>query len=156
MNEYLKELQDNSRRFDMGYLFTECKRRYLNAAVLVGHFNEEVKKLDECHDFYYRDVAKIVQVIYDRYNRDHCDDQMEILEPFEEMVSRRWYSFMPKIRDALVENDTFCKCYLILTGCLKNDIKESPHNAAMHVVKNIDLRWYLTDEPKKMDENEYP
>lgn len=156
MNKYLKELQGKNLLRDIRYLVTECKRRYLAAAVLVGHFNDDLKKMKETQHYSAGMVVNIVQAIYDRYNKDHCDDQMDIFEPFEETVSRRWHSFIYKIMDALVKNDTFCRCYLKLVDYLPRDINEDAYYAAMQIVQEIDLRWYLSDEPRQMDENEYP
>lgn len=155
MNEYLGDLQNKSLMHDVEYLFTECKRRYLKAAALVGHFNDNVKKLDQGHEYSTKDLTRLVEVIYYRYNKDHCDDQLEILEPFEKMVERRWYNFIFKIRRALVQNDTFCRCCLRLAGYIPLDTTKNELSTAMQIVHEIDLRWYLSDEPMKTEEDEY-
>ena len=155
MKDYLKEIQNDSLVYDAEYLFSECKRRYLKAASFVGYFNDDVKDLDESNKYYAGELKTILIVLYNRYHRDHCDDQIDLFEPYEEMVKRRWYSFIFKIRTALVENDTFCKCCLRLGGYLKNHRIESAFSTAIHIIEDIDLRWYLSDEPKRMDENEY-
>lgn len=156
MGDYLKEIQNNSLQYDAEYLFTECKRRYLDAALFVGHFNDDVKELHQGNKYYEGELKTILIALYNRYCREYYDGQMEVFEPFEEMVKRRWYNFIFKVRAALVENNTFCKCCLRLAGYLKNDKIENAFLTAINIVKDMDLRWYLSNEPRKVDENEYP
>jgi hypothetical protein len=154
MNDYLSKIQKNHLIFDIQHLFYECRDRYLSSAELVGKYNDEVRKLYESQRYESYYLVKIVQLIHKRYNDDYCDDQMEILESFEQMVERRWYAFSYKLRQALVLNNTFCKCCLQLAGYLSPEEDDAIFSTAMQIVHNLDLRWYLSDEPKKTDEDE--
>ena len=154
MNEYLMKIQAKTLNYDVKYIFDECKRRYKAAALLVGHYDDFIKKLDESNTNYYNYLWRIVWEIYDRYNKNHSSEQLEIFEPYEDMVERRWYTFISKIRKALVEDDTFCRCYLRIAYFFNTSKIGDEFEVALQIAKDIDLRWYLSDEPMKMDEEE--
>lgn len=154
MSGYLEELQMSTLRYDVDYLITECKRRYKAAALLVGHYDDFIKKLDDSNTHYSKTVDRIVWEIYDRYRKDHNDLQLDIFEPFVIMVWRRWYDFTSKIWNALAEDDTFCRCFIRVAYFYDTSTFNDDFKIALQIAKDIDLRIYLSDEPRKMDEEE--
>jgi hypothetical protein len=151
MNDYVKSIQDKNRLDGIRRLFSDCKERYLKSAALVGKYNEHIKYLQENDRFYTDGPFQIMEAIEDRYNRDYCDEQIQIFEPYEKMIDRRWYSFAYKIEQALIMDNYFCRSYLRLAGFLDQKDIELALPTALQIIQDIELRWYISDEPKRED-----
>jgi hypothetical protein len=151
MNDILESIQEENLDKDTMSLFYECQRRYLSAAELVGMYDNYIDKLTVVYFVVTIHTKKIVKAIYDRYNESYCDDQILIWEPFEKTVERRWYDFISKIKSAIVENNAFCRYYLRLSGFLEQGDCDTLLAAAIQTVQDIDYRLYLSDEPKRED-----
>ncbi|MDD2229473.1 MAG: hypothetical protein PHY48_08690 [Candidatus Cloacimonetes bacterium] len=151
MNDYLKSIQDENRLYAIRSLFSDCSARYLKSASLVGMHNEHIKHLKD-HDRFFTDgFYQIMEAIEERYNYKYCDDQIQIFESFEKTTERRWFSFAHKVKLALVENNQFCRSILRLGGFLDKDDNALALPTALQIIHDIDLRWYISDEPKRED-----
>lgn len=152
MNDHLKSIQDKNRLDGIRSLFSYCKERYLKSASLVGMYNEHIKHLKEYDRFFTDGPYQIMEAIEERYNREYCDDQIQIFEPFEKMVERRWFNFAHKVKLALVEDNHFCRSFLRFGGFLDQDDIELALPTALQIVQDLELRWYISDEPKREDD----
>lgn len=151
MNDYLKSIQDDYRLEKIRILFHECKKHYLKSAELVGKYNEYIKYLKEKERFYTDGPLRIMKAIEDRYNKEYCDVQMQIFEPFEKMTDRRWHSFIWNTGQALIMDNSFCRSFLRSAGFLDQNDIELAIPTALQIIKDLELRWYVSDEPKRED-----
>ncbi|HOH98111.1 MAG TPA: hypothetical protein PL188_07360 [Candidatus Cloacimonadota bacterium] len=151
MNDYLKSIQDKNRLDGIRRLFSDCQERYLKSASLVSKYNEQIKQLKEYDRFFTDGPYEVMNAIEERYNREYCDDQIQIFEPFEKMVERRWFSFFYKVRLALVDDNHFCRNFLRLGGFLDQKDIELALPTALQIVQDLELGWYISDEPKRED-----
>lgn len=152
MNDILKSIQAENLDKDTMLIFYECQRRYLSAAELVGMYDKYIDKLNVVYFVVTIHTKKIVKAIYDRYNECYSDDQILILESFEHTINRRWHYFMTKTISTLVDNNTFCRCYLKLSGCLERDDTGTMLSPALQIVKELDYRLLLSDESRRFSE----